>query len=882
MLSDPPPMHGNYCHPWIGEPPPPTCPAPRPSKFLPGTPRPPVPTDTCQRSANTPGKLPSATPHAPSGTPTSGQPGIHAQGKGGQAALKTLSVNSAIFSPAMPSSNGSSHCSQDSGLSVSWSPRCSSPPSESQVQRHMDDMRSFLESDPIRKLEEPLAGETARPSGEAQAMKDCTSSLPNIVGFSPALNDNACLPDMDMDSASTVADDNETHSLSDLYNDITFSEDTSTGDLDQPKASGVLGGSFQDYLMPFPKDQDRRCSMDLSDSSLSPIVGRDLAMTYSDSGFCDTSPGAAAHCMSFQESPFMGHDSPDTMFEFWPGFVKSANPTLGPRICPFLLTSSFRAEKLMMAVSDSGTELQPPGFRDDFNDPILYPLSSTPTLSPTSPAFPSQMIPIFSSSESASTRSLSDRGVSAIVERLIRPMCMDESLSEFRDVLQKAEMIVRRGKIPSLRDLEKVLVLELGHQPPNCTAASYLRLCTEFFRRSKTLWDCLSDDDLCLPSEQPYDRNYVWDAWHRVVGKAQMRFKIQPHELDRIVQNMRQTIDTSVTWDVSNTRGVRRTSDSASMSPLKRRPRKRPRLTADSCSFSQASPGASAAQTTGIKRMQPPPSRATPPTTNNLSRHPPSHISTGLPTETRVVSQPLSTSAWRYNEVTSQLTSEVQLRQMQEHRTPIVTQTVAMGEARRVGLAPPTPDSPATLAQSDASVSPGPHRKRNAAKPTEHSHSFACDKCSKGFRRACDLNKSNLHACAYFITGFSAEKDRDRHFTDKHDKNTPKKMCNWNCGYSSPRESNVKQHMEKAHGYNYVARNPSKRETNKNYKKKTIVKHNTHSYIRGPSPSVLFDIALPWAGEYPQFQLQHFLGSVLVRACFGWKWRSRSFRQKIQ
>lgn len=29
------------------------------------------------------------------------------------------------------------------------------------------------------------------------------------------------------------------------------------------------------------------------------------------------------------------------------------------------------------------------------------------------------------------------------------------------------------------------------------------------------------------------------------------------------------------------------------------------------------------------------------------------------------------------------------------------------------------------------------------------------------------------------------------------------KVCNYNCGYSSRRESNVKQHMEKAHGYEY-------------------------------------------------------------------------------
>lgn len=60
------------------------------------------------------------------------------------------------------------------------------------------------------------------------------------------------------------------------------------------------------------------------------------------------------------------------------------------------------------------------------------------------------------------------------------------------------------------------------------------------------------------------------------------------------------------------------------------------------------------------------------------------------------------------------------------------------------------------------------------------------------------------NACRYHIDGFSAEKDRDRHFHDIHDKNAPKRHCEYNCGYSSSRESNVKQHMEKAHGYVYV------------------------------------------------------------------------------
>jgi hypothetical protein len=116
----------------------------------------------------------------------------------------------------------------------------------------------------------------------------------------------------------------------------------------------------------------------------------------------------------------------------------------------------------MMAVNHAGAELQPAGF----GDPILFPPSSDPF-----PTTPNETLPGFAPlmgmpqppAEPATARRLSPGGFTAIVEYVLRPMMMDETLSEFREILRNAEEMMKIGKITSLRDLEKVLLLELGH-----------------------------------------------------------------------------------------------------------------------------------------------------------------------------------------------------------------------------------------------------------------------------------------------------------------------------------------------------------------------------------------------------------------------------------
>ena len=74
-----------------------------------------------------------------------------------------------------------------------------------------------------------------------------------------------------------------------------------------------------------------------------------------------------------------------------------------------------------------------------------------------------------------------------------------------------------------------------------------------------------------------------------------------------------------------------------------------------------------------------------------------------------------------------------------------------------------------------------------------------------------------MTTCKYHTVGWPTEKERDRHVNDKHSDTPALFKCSFKpCTYASKRESNCKQHMEKAHGWVYVrsknnARGGSKR-----------------------------------------------------------------------
>ncbi|KAI0505240.1 hypothetical protein F5B22DRAFT_628312 [Xylaria bambusicola] len=86
--------------------------------------------------------------------------------------------------------------------------------------------------------------------------------------------------------------------------------------------------------------------------------------------------------------------------------------------------------------------------------------------------------------------------------------------------------------------------------------------------------------------------------------------------------------------------------------------------------------------------------------------------------------------------------------------------------------------------------------------------------CSKEFKRACDLTKHEkthsrpwkcpIPTCKYHEYGWPTEKEMARHVNDKHSAAPEMFECQFKpCPYKSKRESNCKQHMEKAHGWTY-------------------------------------------------------------------------------
>ncbi|KAJ5768660.1 Zinc finger C2H2 [Penicillium manginii] len=126
---------------------------------------------------------------------------------------------------------------------------------------------------------------------------------------------------------------------------------------------------------------------------------------------------------------------------------------------------------------------------------------------------------------------------------------------------------------------------------------------------------------------------------------------------------------------------------------------------------------------------------------------------------------------------------------------------------------------------TDEGVQRSMARRKKNAPPMDINQK--CKDCDKVFKRPCDLTKhEKTHSrpwkcafagCKYESLGWPTEKERDRHMNDKHSDTPALFKCSFQpCTYASKRESNCKQHMEKAHGWVYVrsknnARGGSKR-----------------------------------------------------------------------
>lgn len=126
---------------------------------------------------------------------------------------------------------------------------------------------------------------------------------------------------------------------------------------------------------------------------------------------------------------------------------------------------------------------------------------------------------------------------------------------------------------------------------------------------------------------------------------------------------------------------------------------------------------------------------------------------------------------------------------------------------------PPVFKRTMSLDGADEGVQRSMARRKKNAPPMDINQK--CDHCDKVFKRPCDLTKhEKTHSrpwkcseptCKYAQTGWPTEKERDRHVNDKHSETPNFYKCQFQpCTYASKRESNCKQHMEKAHGWLYL------------------------------------------------------------------------------
>ncbi|KAF4625064.1 hypothetical protein G7Y89_g13102 [Cudoniella acicularis] len=119
-------------------------------------------------------------------------------------------------------------------------------------------------------------------------------------------------------------------------------------------------------------------------------------------------------------------------------------------------------------------------------------------------------------------------------------------------------------------------------------------------------------------------------------------------------------------------------------------------------------------------------------------------------------------------------------------------------------------------AEEDESIMRSMARRKRSASAAELAPKRCREPgCDKEFKRPCDLTKHEkthsrpwkcpVESCKYHEYGWPTEKEMDRHHNDKHSAAPPLYECHFKpCPYRSKRESNCKQHMEKAHGWEYV------------------------------------------------------------------------------
>ena len=370
-------------------------------------------------------------------------------------------------------------------------------------------------------------------------------------------------------------------------------------------------------------------------------------------------------------------------------------------------------------------------------------------------------------------RFLSKHAAKVINEHIVQPILKEEALKDFHPLIEDVPARIGAKFITNLRDLEKTLIFIAPVSAPYCfhsycsiqeqsaycclgvqrysvTPASYLHFAETTISYVATTVGHISERDQRLPTDRPYTNNYFLDLVEQIRKYAEIMAATREKEAKG------EPLD-----DMDYARYVLLSTGNSACSP-----------------FYPA----------------------------HKSHGPFYHNNQILPKQVSL------TRSYRGEKLTikggiSHDGKPLEFVREKDGKTiPIVE-----GEEREL-LASSSKRAFSYADLDDEEVHRSMARRRKSERPGDVVH--PCSICSKEFKRPCDLTKhEKTHSrpwkcpdpkCKYHEDGWPTEKERDRHVNDKHSAAPPMHKCHFDCSYASKRESNLKQHMEKAHGWKYI------------------------------------------------------------------------------
>ncbi|KAG0124717.1 hypothetical protein HOY82DRAFT_493859 [Tuber indicum] len=436
------------------------------------------------------------------------------------------------------------------------------------------------------------------------------------------------------------------------------------------------------------------------------------------------------------------------------------------------------------------------------------------------------------------TKQLSRQSVEAMAQYILNPILLDETFEDFWQLCEQAKRGLFQGKICWLRDLEKFLFDGI---PAVRSLSSYKAFCETFLSNCQRALPYIRELDQQRSYDPVYSSAYFIDALHRAKESADA-WTAEKNKVMRMANYDSQSVSEELDTSGNNKSKLKDFVLLPNIISSEGRKRKMPiDIGHDESQMKRALTSNKAAGS-----AQP---RLAIQTTVPLEYFDGYHDALpSSPLQVENIGYPLNP---RFDFPPRVLTA-AQSGKFSEYTHPSSESTAANATAllpsdvsgdhrvmTRHSIGYPQAPTPADTNYSGSPAAPAPFEghsgsshgtsRRKASVPAgkpdeEDAPIYRCDQCPREFPRPCDLTKHKKtherpfkcddEGCKYHIEGFPTNKERERHQNDIHVANSKEWKCTYSpCAYKSKRESNCKQHMEKAHGYNYkrMKRNPRKR-----------------------------------------------------------------------